>query len=245
MKIIIPMAGLGSRFKKNGLKTPKYALKIKGQTLFALSMLSLSDFFDQEFIFIYNTQNCNPDFIRTECETLGINKYQTVSINATTEGQASTVMMAENFIQSNDEVVIYNIDTYVEEGNILKSDLIDQPDGFLHSFICEGDKWSFVKTESDTSLKVIEVSEKIRISNLGTIGLYYFKSWNDFSNIYKSHKQEIMRAYNETYIAPMYKFLIQDDKKVYTKLIDQSNIHVLGTPDDIHSFYPLYLEENL
>ena len=52
MKIIITMAGEGSRFKKIGIKKSKYEIVARDKTLFEWSMLSLSDFFSEEFIFI-------------------------------------------------------------------------------------------------------------------------------------------------------------------------------------------------
>ena len=52
--------------------------------------------------------------------------------------------------------------------------------------------------------KIVDVVEKIRVSDLASIGLYYFKTWKDYKEIYLNYKKEIKEKYKEVYIAPMY-----------------------------------------
>ena len=67
MKIIITMAGEGSRFKKIGIKKSKYEIVARDKTLFEWSMLSLSDFFSEEFIFIVKKSDNSEEFIKEKC----------------------------------------------------------------------------------------------------------------------------------------------------------------------------------
>ena len=53
MNIIITMAGEGKRFKDIGYDVPKHLIKAKGKTLFEWSILSLSNFFDNNFISLF------------------------------------------------------------------------------------------------------------------------------------------------------------------------------------------------
>ena len=98
MKIIITMAGEGSRFKKIGIKKSKYEIVARDKTLFEWSMLSLSDFFSEEFIFIVKKSDNSEEFIKEKCTSLGIEKYEVIEIDKLTEGQASTVMEAKKSI---------------------------------------------------------------------------------------------------------------------------------------------------
>lgn len=238
------MAGEGSRFRNIGIDKPKHEIIARGKSLFHWSILSLSDFFDESFVFIARKEHSAKAFIERECQQLGLSKFEIVEIEGKTEGQASTVMLSKGFISGDESIAVFNIDTYVEPGNILKSRIPKDAMGYTPAFVAEGDKWSFVKTESPESNKVIEVSEKVRISNLGTIGFYYFRKWEDFQNIYETHKAEIKTDYRETYIAPMYRYLIENEKTVYTAVLKNDSIHILGTPQDIESFAPDYLKEN-
>lgn len=234
MKIIIAMAGEGSRFKKVGIEIPKHEIFAGGKTLFEWSMLSLKDFFNENFIFITRRKYYNRNFIKKECSKIGINNYVIHEIDYLTDGQASTVMCADELIENNDEVLIYNIDTYVKEYSIKKVDIKDKYFGFIPVFKSEGDKWSFVKVDKDK--KVVDVAEKVRISNLGSIGLYYFRTWSKFKSVYNSMKKSIKDEFHETYIAPMYKELISQQLEIGVKVIDETCVHVLGTPEDVEKF---------
>ena len=97
MKIIITMAGEGSRFKKIGIKKSKYEIVARDKTLFEWSMLSLSDFFSEEFIFIVKKSDNSEEFIKEKCTSLGIEKYEVIGIDKLTEGQASTVIEAKKY----------------------------------------------------------------------------------------------------------------------------------------------------
>ena len=231
MKIIITMAGEGSRFKKIGIKKSKHEIVARDKTLFEWSMLSLSDFFSEEFI-------------KEKCTSLGIEKYEVIRIDKLTEGQASTVMEAKKSINREDDIVIYNIDTYIKEYVIKKKDILDDYSGFIPVFKTNGEsKWSFTKLDEEKN--VIEITEKIPISDYGTIGLYYFKYFSDFEKIYKENKQEIIKKYRETYIAPMYSYLINSNKKIKAEILNKEDFIVLGTPEDIISFDENYLEKNI
>lgn len=242
MKILITMSGEGSRFKKIGFKVPKHEIIANGKSLFEWSMISLEDFFDEDFIFIVREGNYNKKFMEEKCKDLGINSYSIFEINALTDGQASTALMADELINDNEAVSIFNIDTFLEAGAIEKNQILENYEGFIPSFVAEGDKWSFVKIDENN--KVHEVSEKVRISEYGTIGFYYFKSWAMYKDILTSNKEEIIENYKEAYIAPMYKYMIENQKGTYASIVEGEKIHVLGTPDDILEFAPNYLQEN-
>lgn len=242
MKIIITMAGLGSRFKNIGIKIPKYKIIAKHRTLFEWSMLSLKDFFDMEFIFVIRKEILDEQFILDKCSQLGIEKLQIVVIDKNTDGQATTAMMADDFINEDEEIVIYNIDTYVEPYNILKNQIKSSYIGFIPVIVAEGDRWSFVKVNELG--EVIDVAEKKPISNLATIGLYYFKKWGLFKTIYTNMKSEILLNNKETYIAPMYKSMIENNQKIGVSIIDYNNVFILGTPEEISIFDKDYIINN-
>lgn len=241
MKIIITMAGEGSRFKKIGFKVPKHEIIAKEKSLFEWSLLSLKDFFTEEFIFLVREGNYSSEFLSEICKKLGINKYKIKEIKDLTDGQGTTAYLADEYLVDEDEVCIYNIDTYIKEFEIKKIDLINS-DGFIPVFKAEGNKWSFIKVNNDN--KIVEVSEKIRISDLGTVGFYHFKKWRDYKEIYKLYKEEIKKDFKEMYIAPMYKYMIEKNKNLTYKIISKDNFFILGTPEDIEKFDKEYIEKN-
>lgn len=241
MKIIVTMAGEGSRFKNIGFSIPKHEIIAKDKTLFEWSLLSLEDFFDEEFILIVRRDNYDEFFIEEKMKRLGIKDYSLVEINYLTDGQAESALLADRMITKDEEVVIYNIDTHVGIDGILKKDIKSEYSGFIPSFKAKGENWSFIKFNEE--LKISEVSEKVKISDYGTIGFYYFKSWEKYKEIYEKYKLKIKEKYKEVYIAPMYEYLIKEGENIYTSIVGSKKIHILGTPEDIEYFDYDYLEK--
>lgn len=233
MKIIITMAGEGRRFREIGIREPKFMVKARGKTLFEWSILSLKNFFDHPFIFVTRQEHRSVDFIREKCKDCGLSDLTTIELQKLTRGQADTALAAAPYIDDwDEEIMIYNIDTYVDPDELRPSDVAGN--GWVPSFVAEGDRWSFVKVGE--SGEVLEIEEKVRISDLATIGLYYFKSFRLFREIHDNYQY---RAGLEEYIAPLYQTLISESQRsVRTHVIDSSKVHVLGTPEDIAAFDP-------
>ena len=163
MNVIITMAGLGSRFQKAGYKVPKYMVEVNGKTLFEWSMLSLVDFNKQndvKYIFIVRKENESKDFIINEMKKFGINDVEVIEIDYLTDGQATSALLANKVWRPEEEMVVYNIDTYVEENEMKYSDI--KGDGFIPCFNAPGDHWSFVRLDEDG--KVVEIKEKQTIT---------------------------------------------------------------------------------
>lgn len=234
MKILITMVGEGARFKRIGIGSPKHEIIAKDRSLFEWSMDSLEDFFDEEFIFIVREGLYSESFICGKCKELGIRKFKLIKTSKLTDGQASTVMLADGFVSDDEAICIYNIDTYVEKGSILKDQLSSDYSGFIHVFKADGDKWSFVKVNESNS--VVEIAEKRRISDLATIGFYYFSSWDLFKKCYCMEGNKVKLDMGEIYVAPLYMYLLNNNLKVGISDISSDRVHILGTPEDLYQF---------
>lgn len=234
---IITMGGMGSRFRKIGYTIPKYMIEAKGRTLFEWSLMSLDGYRDHiyQYIFIVMKDE-NTDvtaFLKEKCKKLNIKNYHIIIINYLTDGQASTAMLAEKYWEKEHAALIYNIDTYVESGEINSAQL--KGDGFIPCFSAEGEHWSFVRLDSDG--KAVEIKEKKRISDHCSIGLYYFKSCRLFSELYKEYYQKLWKDKEcEKYIAPLYDHLLSKGGQIYICDIQPEKVHVLGTPEELRIF---------
>ena len=230
MNIVITMAGDGKRFKAAGFSCPKHMIEAKGKTLFEWAVLSLGNFFNENFIFVTRKEHNASEFINRKCGDLGIASVHIKELDRLTAGQADTALEAESWVEDlNSGAMIYNIDTYVEPDQLKQEDI--RGDGWLPAFEAEGDRWSFVRFDED--YKVVETTEKIRISDFGTIGFYYFKTFNLFKECYDRHDYEG----KEHYIAPLYNHIVENPAlSMYTKILDKKKVHVLGTPEDLAGF---------
>lgn len=236
MNIVITMAGAGSRFLKAGYHQPKYAIEVSGKTLFEWSMSSLANFNQQpnvQYIFVAPANQNVKSFINSKIKSLGIHHYQVIEIDYLTDGQATSALLAKPYWQAEDELIIYNIDTYVESEALKPEDI--KGDGFIPCFNAEGDHWSFVKLNRQG--RAIEIREKERISDNCTIGLYYFKSCTLYEHLYHEYysKQNHLKQ-KERYIAPLYNQMIKEHLDVQITVIPTSKVHVLGTPEELTAF---------
>lgn len=232
MKILITMAGKGSRFRSIGISKPKHEIITRGRTMFEWAMESLRAFFDHPFIFVTQERHNPTEFLEESCDRLGITEYEQVMLTEYTDGQASTAVAAGELLDDDDSVAIYNIDTYIEPGH-LSMDVLSK-DGTIPTFRASGDRWSFVRTDGGD--RVVEVSEKRKISDHATAGFYHFDRWGDFFDAYQNYAGEVENEYGETYVAPHYNYLIEQGKNVFKHDLDQDAIHVLGTPTDLREF---------
>ncbi len=236
LDIVITMAGLGVRFRKVGYDVPKYMIEVKGKTLFEWSISSLEGYRNnvENYIFIV-TKDPKIDverFIVQRCSDMKITNFEIMIINKPTDGQATTAYLAKKYWNPENSLLIYNIDTYVEPGEMNYNEL--KGDGFIPCFSGEGDHWSFVRLEDG---KVVEIKEKERISNHCTVGAYYFKTCKLYEKLYTEYYSKDQRLVNgEKYIAPLYDYLAKNGGKIYISDIPSNKVHVLGTPEELRAF---------
>lgn len=234
MKIVITMAGSGSRFKEAGVNKEKYKLRVKDRTMFEFAMSSLQAFFDEDFVFITQKNHNAREFVDSKCRSLGIEAYDIIELDRLTSGQATTALKADKYIKDGDAVAIYNIDTYIE-GGLLTPEIMEGG-GSIPVFESEGGSWSFVAVNDDGI--VTEVEEKTPISTFASLGLYYFDRWESFVSAFNAAGSDVEGNYGERFIAPMYNWLIDEGLKVTAPQVPRSAVHILGTPEDVMEFDP-------
>lgn len=238
--VVITMGGLGSRFRDAGYTVPKYMIEAKGKTLFEWSMISLSGYANDVdryiFIAMRDSENDVEKFIKEKCEKLNINQYNIILLDYLTDGQATTAMLASKYWNLEHALLIYNIDTYVEAGEMNSEQL--KGDGFIPCFHAEGNHWSFVRLGEDD--KAVEIKEKVRISDNCTLGAYYFntcKLYKELYNEFYSNPDVLKEIVNgEKYVAPLYNYLLSKNGSIYICDINPQKVHVLGTPDELKAF---------
>ena len=229
------MAGEGSRFTKIGYSTPKHLVVARGKTLFEWSLESLRKFREGHFIFVCRTSHDKGWIERTALE-FGIKRVSVIQRHNLSLGQAQTAYDVLDLAVKNENLWIYNIDTYIEYG--LNPIDIGLSSGCLHVFKSTNPSMSFVKFSKFG--EVIEVAEKRCISNWASVGMYGFKNPLIFKHLYdRLYGSVVKHEVNfEYYIAPMYQLLIEDGKKVAAPILDESGIHILGTPEEVKIFDP-------
>lgn len=234
MTVIMTMAGTGSRFRNAGYRCPKYMIEAKGKSLFEWSMDSLVGYntYVSKYVFVVRREDQALSFIEQHSGKYGV-VSDVMEIDHPTDGQATTCMLALSHCDPDSQIMIYNIDTYVEPLELRYEDI--SGDGYIPCFHAEGDQWSFVRL--DVLGNAVEVREKKRISDNCTIGAYYFSSAALYKELYKEYYKDYSNLEkNEKYVAPLYNLMIGKGMTVRIGIVDSGKVHVLGTPEELDVF---------
>jgi dTDP-glucose pyrophosphorylase len=161
-----------------------------------------------------------------------------VQVDGITEGAACSTLLAKEFINNNNPLVIANSDQFIEwnSNECMYAFTADSIDAGILTFEAHHPKWSYARIGDDGF--VAEVAEKKVISNNATVGVYY---WNKGSEYVKYAEQMIdknIRVNNEFYVCPVFNEAIQDGKKIRVKQINR--MWGIGTPEDLHYFLDHY-----
>jgi NDP-sugar pyrophosphorylase family protein len=235
--IVIPMAGMSRRFTQAGYDCPKFMLQVHGKPVFDRAVESFANYFGSEsFLFVLREAHGAPEFIRERCAKLGVKRALIHVLNAPTQGQAETVAagVRGEEVALTEPLTIFNIDTFRPGFRFPQEIDLEEIDGYLEVFPGEGEHWSFVRPELSSERKnsVAEVAEKVRISNLCSTGLYYFRSAGLFLDVYG--EVEFLPAEQlqggERYVAPLYNRLLERGGDIRYHQIDPGEVIFCGTP---------------
>jgi HAD superfamily hydrolase (TIGR01509 family) len=236
LSVLIPMAGAGSRFEQAGYSFPKPLIDVRGRPMIQVVTDNLS--FDSPHIFIvqqqhrdkYNLDNLLPLIIK--------NKTSIIDIEGVTEGAACTTLLAKDLINNDHPLIIANSDQYVNwnSSEFMYKMQEQNVDAGILTFKSTHPKWSFVKIDNDGF--VTEVAEKNPISNIATVGIYYWKKGSDYVKYAEQMIKQNKRFNNEFYVCPVFNEAIADGKKIIT--YDIKDMWGLGTPEDLQYFLNNY-----
>ena len=237
MKVILPMAGRGQRYRNEGYSTPKPLIEVNGKPMVLHALQSLREVPFTQLIVVCLEETEAAHHVSGMLQPLFGSKLRLVTIPAVTEGQLCTVLEAKRFLAPADEVLIMASDTYIVSG--IGKDIAEknmQCAGLISVAGLPGEQWSFART--DANGKVIEVAEKKRISEHASTGLYYFTQAADLLHYGEEMIRNNERTRGEFYVMPVYQKMIDAGKDI--RLSEASEMWDLGTPES-KSVFEAYL----
>ncbi|ADU36046.1 glycosyltransferase family 2 protein [Variovorax paradoxus] len=226
---VIPMVGKSRRFTEAGYALPKYRLPLHGETVFFHVVKSFEHYFEDDlFLFVVRRDHDVAGYLKQELKNLGVKEFRIVELDGDTLGQADTVHQGLRQVDAGDALYIFNIDT-IRPG-FRKSALAAGAQGYLEVFEGEGEHWSFVEPGPDRTVR--RTTEKERISNLCSDGLYHFADARVFDEAFEHQRAGKLMNRGEFYIAPCYNALIAKGARVVYELIDRSEVVFCGNPQE-------------
>ena len=161
-----------------------------------------------------------------------------VETDGVTEGAACTALLAREYINNDNPLFFANSDQFVEwDSNEFMYRMQEtNSDGGIVTFNSTHPKWSFAKID-DKGL-VVQVAEKNPISDIATVGYYYWKHGNDFVKYADRMIENNTRVNGEFYVCPVFNEAVLDRREIRTFNI--SKMWGLGTPEDLKYFLENY-----
>lgn len=226
MIVVIPMAGRGSRFSNVGYRTPKPLIEVYGKPMIYYAYRSIEKVAFRKLVFIALREH-EAEYQVSEVLKKHIPvEFELILIDEVTEGQLCTVLLSSSYFQSGEGLLIAAADSYIK-CNIHLEILLRRSDGIISVSNSEGNQWSFAKVNEEG--KVIEVAEKVKISDYASTGLYYFADSLLFKEEALKMIEDKETAKGEYYIMPLYSKLIR--KGLNIELSHASEMWDMGTPE--------------
>jgi len=227
MKIIIPMAGRGQRFKDAGYEDPKPFIDVLGTPMVKRVVGNMP--YGDEDTFVFLVLEEHTERLHKEVENLA--SKVVVAISGVTEGAAATVLLADCAIDDNDEVLIANSDQWLDwDGNHFV-DYCRRRDAFggVPTFKASGPKWSYADVSEDGYIR--SIVEKVPISYDATCGVYWFSKWYQCKHAISQMMKKNIRTNGEFYLAPAYNEMILDGLAPLNYPVPM--MLGMGTPEDL------------
>jgi len=235
LTVLIPMAGAGSRFQQAGYTFPKPLIDVKGKPMIQVVVDNLN--IKANYVYVVQKEHREKYNLDTLLNLITPG-CKIVEVDGITEGAACTALLAKEYINNDNPLFFANSDQFVEwdSNEFLYKMNETNADGGIVSFRATHPKWSFAKV--DEQGLVTEVAEKNPISDIATVGYYYWKKGSDFVKYAEDMIEKDIRVNNEFYVCPVFNQAIEDGKEIRT--FDIPKMWGLGTPEDLTYYLENY-----
>lgn len=239
LHIIMPMAGEGSRFLKEGWTTPKPLIQLHGKELFLRAIGSVSgDGIPMKYSFIVRQEHIEKYKIDKGIKEV-LPDANIFSVLKTTRGAVETCLMAESAISDDDAVIVMDCDLefrskkFVEIIRVILSQTLDEANGgALVSFESNEPRYSYAALGEDGF--VVRTAEKEVISNHALCGAYFFSTGKRFKQIAHKLMNEPDFKKPEYYVSLLYNYLLAEGEKV--QLASMEEYYSYGTPEELKRY---------
>ena len=232
MRIVIPAAGKGSRFKNSKYSLPKPLIPVDGEPMLVRAAKLLG--FRGMFIFLLQDNEHRDELAKKLYEAFPTCKIGVIDYD--TYGSAETALLAEELIDTEEELIIANCDQIMNWGP-WNSDIalkqLRKYDAGVVTIESNDPKHSYAVADNNL---VTQIVEKEVVSNLALTGIHYWKNGSDFVKSTKIMIEKNIKSNDEYYVGPTYNILIEEGKKVGYYTIPEDAIHFVGTPEDLEKY---------
>ncbi|HMG12339.1 MAG TPA: sugar phosphate nucleotidyltransferase [Gemmatimonadaceae bacterium] len=222
MKVIIPLAGKGTRLRPHTYLTPKPMMKVAGKPVMSYVLDELKKLGNVEQI-VYITGHLKEkieEFARAEMDVPSVFIEQKIQ-----DGTAGAIALARDYVDQ--PVLIIFVDT-IFDADLSKVKSVDADGIIWVKEVEDYQRFGVVVTDKDGNMTKIIEKPKTPISKRANIGLYYIRNWKLlFEGIEWVLKQP--KNQGEYFLTDAFQYMI--DKGAKIRVIDVEGWYDAGKID--------------
>ena len=235
---IMPMAGIGKRFKNSKFKLPKPLIKINNKPMFIEASKSM--LLAEKNIFICNYKLEKKYKISEILKKKYLNKFKLITVKKATKGQANTCLIANKFLNEQNKIFIHSCDSLIKYNKSKLKLLISNSDAVIlttkpnkiHLSNIKSYGWVCIR---NNKIKNISCKEKASINPKNDrviVGSFAFKNKNVFSRMLKNLIKNKSKINNEYYIDMAFSLALNKNFKISN--LSVKSYYSWGTPQEIY-----------
>lgn len=239
LHVLMPMAGMGSRFIEAGFGTPKPLIRVEDQPMFLKALSSLAPIIQGPEQFKYRLtviiqEKHQAAFGLGDKIKKTVPNCLVIQLKEVTRGAVETCLMAKDSFSAEDPLLILDCDLWFRSEpyfQLIRSVLQGKCNlaGGLLYFKSDDPRYSYAEIERG---KVLRTAEKEVISNSALAGAWFFSSSDIF--LRAAHAllgNQISCEIREYYVSLLYNYIIADGHSVGAAPVDEYKSY--GTPSEI------------
>lgn len=238
LQILMPMAGLGSRFTEAGFTTPKPLIEVDTIPMFRKALSSIERVAAQKsYHFVIRQEHIDTQQLdRLILEVLP--EAIITVLPEMTRGATETALATQSRLNRDAGLIIMDCDLWFQSASynkMIETSLSGVSDisGGLLTFTADNPRYSYAKFGRDGI--VTKTAEKRAISNHAITGAYYFATAAEFiDSAEKLLKQPLSPTMPEYYLSLLYNILIDEGKKIKATTVDK--FASFGTPEELNAY---------
>ena len=239
--IIIPLGGLGNRFKIEDYKRPKGLIEVNGKSIiyWLLDNLKLRE--EDVILIPYNEKEYKKYDLEGKLERrYPKQKFKFYGLKSETRGVVETIkyLLENNLKDLIDRPVIC-----IDSDNFYLENILEKWNGENKIFVFEDveEKAIFSYVKKDENDNILKIIEKEKISDLACSGAYGFSSIKRLYDYCLKLIEKEFYQKEEFYLSGLVELMIRDKILFKVNRIENKNYFTLGVPENLKKFETLFL----
>jgi NDP-sugar pyrophosphorylase family protein len=236
LQVLMPMGGLGTRFRKVGISTPKPLIEVGGIPMFQRALRSFDPWEGDKTVTVVVREDNDREHGLARQVVDAEPAARIVLLDHDTRGAVETCLEAREHLDPDQPLVIMDCDIAFDSAEYFRvlAGAVERRDvdGLLLSFHSTEPRYSFAEVGPDGL--VVRTAEKQAISSDALMGVYSFTSARVFLDAAdRLMERQIGATMPEYYVSLVFNELIDSGRRVG---LVRGDFYCFGTPEELAAF---------